>query len=92
LLDPLHRFLQRLDRFHVEHRIVDALGDGAKVVAFFVTVRGFADKARGNEFNLLGDKTDLGVGRTFFEVVLADLESLQVIPLGAGIDDVSSSA
>ena len=41
--DPLHRFLQRLDCLHVEHRIVNALGDGAKVVAVFVTVRGFAD-------------------------------------------------
>jgi hypothetical protein len=25
--DALHRFLQRLDRLHVEHRVVDALGD-----------------------------------------------------------------
>jgi hypothetical protein len=90
--DALHCFLQRLDCLHVEHRIVDALGDGAKVVAFFVAVGGFADKARGNEFNLLGDKTDLGVGLTFFEVVLADFKSLQVIPLGVGIDDVFSLA
>jgi hypothetical protein len=36
----------------------------------------------------LGDKTDLGVGLTFLEVVVADLESLQVVPLGVGIDDV----
>jgi hypothetical protein len=36
----------------------------------------------------LGDQTDLGVGLTFFEVVVDGLESLQVIPLGVGIDDV----
>jgi hypothetical protein len=57
-----HCFLQCLHRLHVEHRIIDALGDGAKVVAVFVAVRGFADEARGDEFSLLGDKTNLGVG------------------------------
>jgi hypothetical protein len=36
----------------------------------------------------LGDETDLGVSLTFLEVVVTDLESLQVIPLGVGIDDV----
>ena len=39
----------------------------------------------------MGDKTNLGMGlvsRLIFEVVLADLKSLQVIPLGVGIDDV----
>jgi hypothetical protein len=36
----------------------------------------------------LGDKTDLGVGLPFLEVVVTDLESLQVIPLGVGINDV----
>jgi hypothetical protein len=81
-------FLQRLHRFHVKHRIVDALGDGAKVVAVFVAVGGFADEARGDEFSLLGDKTDLGVGLTFFEVVVTDLKSLQVVPLGVGVNDV----
>jgi hypothetical protein len=86
--DALHRFLQRLDCLHVEHRIVDALGDGAKVVTVFVAVRGFADEARGDQFNFLGDETDLGVGLTFFEVVLADLESLNVGPLGVGVNDV----
>jgi hypothetical protein len=71
--DALHCFLQRLDCFHVEHRVVDALGDGAKVVAVFVAVGGFADEAGGDEFNFLGDKTDLGVGLTFFEVVVTEL-------------------
>jgi hypothetical protein len=65
LLDPLHCFLQRLHRLHVEHRVVDALGDGAKVVAFFVAVGGFADEARGDQLSFLGDKTDLGVGLAF---------------------------
>ena len=30
----------------------------------------------------------MGVGLSFLEVVVTDLESLQVIPLGVGIDDV----
>jgi hypothetical protein len=86
--NPLHCFLQRLDRLHVEHRIVHRLGDGAKVIAVFIAVRGFADEARGDEFNFLGYKTDLSVGLPFFEVVVTDLESLQVIPLGAGVNNV----
>jgi hypothetical protein len=57
---------KRLHRLHVEHRIVDAFGDSAKVVAFFIAVGGFADKTRGDEFNFLGYETDLGVGLTFF--------------------------
>jgi hypothetical protein len=71
--DPLHCFLQRLDCLHVEHRVVDALGDGAKVVAFCIAVRGFGDKAGGNEFSFLGDKTDLGMSLTLFEIVVTDL-------------------
>jgi hypothetical protein len=81
-------FLQCLHRLHVEHRIVDALGNSAKVVTVCVAVGGFANEARGNEFNFLGDKADLGVGLTFFEVVVTDLESLQVVPLGVGINNV----
>jgi hypothetical protein len=86
--DPLHCFLQRLHCLHVKHRIVDALGDGAKVIAVFVAVGGFADEARGDKFNFLGDETDLGVGLAFLEVVVTDLESFQVVPLGVGINDV----
>ena len=74
--DPLHCFLQRLNCLHVEHRIVDALGDSAKVVAVFIAVGRFADEARGDELNLLGYKTDLGMGLPFFEVVVTNLESL----------------
>jgi hypothetical protein len=88
LLDPLHCFLQRLDCLHVEHRVVDALGDSAKVVAFGVAVRGFADKTRGDQFDFLGNKTDLGVGLAFFEVVVANLKSLEIRPLGTSVNDV----
>ena len=36
----------------------------------------------------MGDKADLGMGLTFLEVVVADLESFQVIPLRVGVNDV----
>jgi hypothetical protein len=36
----------------------------------------------------LGDQADLGVGLTFFEVVVDGAESLDVVPLGVGIDNV----
>ena len=88
MFDPLHCFLQCLDRFHVEHRIVHRFGDGAKVVAVFVTVGGFADKARGDQFNFLGDQADLGVCLAFFEVVFADLQRLNVVLLRGGINNV----
>jgi hypothetical protein len=62
---------------------------GAKVVAVCVAVRRFADQPRGDKFYFLGDQTDLtSVGLTFLEVVVANLESLQVIPLGVGVNDV----
>jgi hypothetical protein len=87
--DTIHCFLQRLDGFHVEHRIVDAFCNSAKVVAFFVAVGGFARPDQGRQVSTSwAIKTDLSVGLPFFEVVLSDLESLEIIPLGVRVDNV----
>jgi hypothetical protein len=107
--DALHCFLKRLDCFHVEHRVVDALGDGAEItllrcclrVALIVenriaiciqqwhlnmlTIWRFANETRRDKLRFLSNQTDLSVRLAFLEVVLADLKSFNVGPLGGGV-------